>query len=204
MGKILYYFENYKKIKCLIPKNLLDDINNNGVILVTPHLGIYSTAKYFGYFTEKNIYCLHKNQKLLNSLSFPNNFYKKCKFIPVGDSFNDLLNLKGGSIILACDQKAHNFKEKYQFLNKSVYFHNGPASLKLKTERKIWYIDIIYNFDNRCQDFFFKDISSQLKKNPTKQEITQKIADVFSERIISFPEQYFWMHDRFNLGKSIH
>ena len=129
MGKILYYFENYKKIKCSIPKNLLDDINNKGIIFVTPHLGMYTNGKNLGYFLDKNIFIVHQKLKIkiINNLAFPNNFYKKCNYILKGKSFNNLLNIKGGCICLACDQKAHNNQEKYQNLHQTLYFHTGPA-----------------------------------------------------------------------------
>ena len=72
-------------------------------------------------FLDKNIFIVHQKLKIkiINNLAFPNNFYKKCNYILTGKSFNNLLNIKGGCICLACDQKTHNNQEKYQFLNLS-------------------------------------------------------------------------------------
>ena len=199
-GRCLYRTNYYKNININIPDKLLRDINNNGIILVTPHIGImYNISNYLGYFTKKNTRVVYKKQKYINHLLYPSNTYSNTRFIPFdSDTLYKLMKIKGGITSLACDQKAYNNKPKIKFLNHLVKFHYGPALLHLKTGRKIWYIDITYDLKTMKQQAYFVDISSQLIKNSTDTDITQKIADTMSERIMLHPEQYLWFYNRFS------
>ena len=199
-GRYLYHTNYYKNININIPDKLLRDVDNHGIVFVTPHYGnMYNYSNYISHFTNRKTNTVYKKQKYINHLFYPSNTYSNTNFIPFdSNTLYKLIRIKGGIMTLACDQKAYNKKPKIKFLNHLVKFHYGPALLHLKTGRKIWYIDITYDLKTMKQQAYFVDISSLLTKNSTDKEITQKIADTITERIMLHPEQYLWTHNRFH------
>ena len=200
-GRCLYRTNYHKNITINIPDKCLHDIDNVGILLVSSHYSmIYTGTNYIGYSANRKTNTVYKKQKYINYFLYPSNTYSNTNFIPFIPALTKekLIKIKGGIVILACDQKAYNDKPKIKFLNQLVKFHYGPALLHLKTGRKIWYADITYNLKTMKQQAYFVDISSQLIKNSTDTDITQKIADTMSERIMLHPEQYLWFYNRFS------
>jgi lauroyl/myristoyl acyltransferase len=200
LGRLLYVTNHYKSIKYNIPEQMIKEIDDKGIIMVLSHFGLFLEGKYLGKFTNREMYWVYKIQKWLSNLIYPDNYYHKTFGILYQSkkTFNDLIKINNGIIGLACDQKAYNTDKKIKFLNQLLTFHYGPALLSLKTKRKIWYINIRYDLDTKKQIWKFINISNQLSQKSSSYEITQKIADILTQDILEHPEQYFWLHDRFN------
>jgi lauroyl/myristoyl acyltransferase len=199
LGRLLYITNHYKSIKYNIPEQMIKDIDEYGVVLVGSHFGTFEDIKYLGKFINRSVNAVYKKQKIVNSLLYPENIFYKINYLEYNNNiFWKLLQLKKEIIFLACDQKSYNNKQKINYLNQIVTFHYGPALLSLKTKKKIWPCKFKYDLDTKKQIWKFIDISSQLSNKSSPYEITQKIADILTQDILENPEQYFWLHDRFN------
>ena len=157
--------------------------------------------KYLGKFINRNVNVVYKKFHLLNNHIYPNNYNINTKYIEIGkNTTKKLLDIKKEITLLGCDQKpfTNTKNKKILFLNNYVDFHYGPANISLKTNKKIWYIYFKYCLKNKKNYWYFTNISDQLSINSSSYEITQKIAEVLTNDIITNPEQYFWVHNRFN------
>ena len=200
-GRLMYLTNHYRSIDINIPQQMLKDIDKNGIILVGSHFGLFLDIRYLGLLINRKINVIHKTLGILTNFILPNNYFNNIKYIQKKKKcsiFDQLLDIKKEVIMLACDQKSHNDKQKIKFLNQMVSFHYGPTVLSLKHNKSIWSCKNLYDLENKKSYWTFTNISSQLSTESSPYEITQKIADVLTQDILKHPEQYFWLHDRFN------
>ena len=114
------------------------------------------------------------------------------------DVFKKLLLSKDPAVLLACDQIGRDNSQKIKFLNQICDYHYGPAVLAQRTSRKIWFMELLYNFETMRQTWKLTSVSELLEENCSVTEVTQKIADIFTESIFKNPENYLWMYKRFH------
>ena len=200
LGRLLYLTDHYHSIDVNIPDQMLKDIDKNGIILVGSHFGLFLDIRYLGFFTNKKITVIHKSLKILTPFICPNNCFNNIKYYQMKKGFSifeQISNIKKEVVMLACDQKSHNGKQKINFLNQLVSFHYGPAVLSLKNNKSVWSCKNLYDLENKKSYWTFTDITNKCQNN-TDFDLTQKIADILTQDILEHPEQYFWLHDRFN------
>ena len=95
------------------------------------------------------------------------------------------------------DQKS-NDKTIVSFLNKQVKFHSKLVDFSLNDNRNLYfyYVDIGWN-----------SLKLNIIKINTKDkklvDIIQNIADMMTKIILKNPDQYLWLHDRFNVKKTL-
>lgn len=204
-GQLLYKYSYYfNTIKYNIPEEIKEDIERNGIILVGSHFSLFlNGAVYFGTIFDCMVNILVVYQRYVNDIIYAK-IYKKSNFINYskGSSLNTLKKLNGNDIlILGCDHKVNN--ENYpsvMLLNKNVKFPVGPGYLIKNSNRKLWSFNFYYDEKNKETILNLQKIN--VNDSDTIDSISQKIADNFSQLILNNPEQYYWIHDRFNLGRS--
>jgi len=101
------------------------------------------------------------------------------------------------ALVMVCDQKSVK-QNATRFLGQVVPFHTTPVDVHKRTKRAIWVWFFTYDFRNKR--IIHEAYPIQRECDGTDpQVIVQRIADAFSEKIQANPEQYFWLHNRFNL-----
>ena len=198
-GRCLFKTRHIETINFEIPPQFLKNIDDTGVILLGHHGGtMFDASKYMGTFLKKKCLIPTKKQFLIDKLLYSESF-NYMRYINKTNCFKKLLVCDSPVITIACDQKAQlrNKSDEIIFLGQKTAFHFGPAILSQKTKRKIWFIEPVYNFKTLKQTWKLYNISEKVGENATAKNITQAIADVFSESIIANKYQYLWSYNRF-------
>jgi len=199
-GNVIYHITYIQKyIKFNIPDKLKNHEKTNGILLLSCHYGLFFILTIFlGKMTNINCYMIQHNQNILNKILYPDCYYK-VNFIGFKNISEKLINLKKNIIGWICDQKG--YRTKYNFLNKSCYFPNGPSYIYKKTNRKLWITYADYDINNKKIIITFEELKDI--QNLNQGQITQKIANHFSKKILNNPTQYLWIHDIFGIKNNI-
>jgi KDO2-lipid IV(A) lauroyltransferase len=111
---------------------------------------------------------------------------------------------KGGYVGLLFDQKAGGKNSvKVNFFNLSCDTTNSIAEMKLKFNPKIIPIFFPRNKNGKYTPIVYPPVEYIADEEQDKKEkikkITQKYNDTLEEVIRKYPEQWFWMHNRWRL-----
>lgn len=183
-----------------IPTKIIND--NLGAILLTAHFGNWELgAIAIALNIQRKLSIVYK--KIRNPyidawlLKVRNRFNNS---IPLGISLKELiLEIRNKSIIgLVADQRApKDSKISVKFFNTQITAYEGPATLAIKYNTPI-YLVIAY----RDQDFSYNCFFQQLvvDENSTETQkiefITQEYYTLLENIIKKYPEQWFWLHNR--------
>jgi lauroyl/myristoyl acyltransferase len=186
---LMKYYDNIN-----IPNDLKDDLKKNKVIFAVAHLGIYYDFSSC-YKLISPLSCIYKMKyEFIEKFIYGSNKFKN-KILPIKhDKLGELINNEYPSMCIPCDQKS-NSKEIY-FLKQKVKFHDSVTKIHKITKRSIWVCICYYDFNLR--KIKMKLIPIERIYNSSNKNITQKIADIMTKEILENPDQYFWLHDRFN------
>ena len=195
---ILIYHSTYAEeyIQINIPEKLKNQEKSRGILLLSCHYGLfYIFIIFFGKISNINNYHIHHKQKNINNFLY-NKSYKNTYYIKTNNTIYNVLNIKKKIVNILCDHKYKKNKNEINFLNNKYKFQISPYYIYKKTNRKIWLGYVDYNTINKKVIVSFEELKNidDLNQN----QITQKIADHFSEKIINNPDQYFWMYNLFN------
>ena len=190
-----YLLKYYFDIK--LPNDLKEDIANNKAIFAMAHYGIYYDFTSFLNSTNYYFGCVYKmKNKILEKIVYDCKEYQ-AKVTPI--LYNKLaLHMKKNYdiITIPCDHKNKSNKTKINFLGQKTGFHFSVADIHKITGRSIWVFLSDYNFETK--KISIKLIPIQRKLDSTRKTvIVQKIADTFTNQIMSNPEQYSWNFKRF-------
>ena len=204
-GQLLYKYTNYhKSLNYIVPEELEEDRKQHGLIIIMSHYGIfYSGAIYVGSILNHRTYILCHSQKQVTNILYPKDIYKNNVYVSteVNDViiFNKLSKMnKQHTIIMLCDQRANRSTTEVNFLNQATTFHTSPISIMKTSKRKIWSCHVYYDNKKKETNITFEKVIINKESN---QESTQEIANHLSEKIITNPTQYLWVHDRFKHSK---
>ena len=199
-GYIIYHYTFIEKyIQTNIPKKLKQQEKTHGILLLSCHYSLFFILTIFlGKLINCNCYMIQHKQKILHDLLYPKSYYK-INYIGHKNILDKLLDYNKNIIGWICDQKG--YRTIYKFLNKECYFPNGPSYIFKKSKRKIWITFVNYNIITKKVIISFEELINidHLNQN----QITQKIADHFSEKILNDPSQYLWIHDIFGIKNTI-
>ena len=199
-GYIIYHYTFMQKyIQINIPEKLKNQEKTHGILLLSCHYGLFFILTIFlGKLTNCNCYMIQHKQKNFHNLLYSKSYYK-INYIGHKNILDKLLNYNKNIIGWICDQKG--YRTIYKFLNKECYFPNGPSYIFKKSKRKIWITFVNYNIITKKVIISFEELINidHLNQN----QITQKIADHFSEKILNDPYQYLWVHDIFGIKNTI-
>ncbi|VVU95027.1 Bacterial lipid A biosynthesis acyltransferase [seawater metagenome] len=180
-----------------IPPQLKEDIKTSKCIFALAHYGIFydfATA----HLLLDNMACVYKFnnpyiEKLVFSKSIP-----KTKIFPIKHTeLNKFYKNNQPIMTIPCDQKGASNKNIITFLNQETNFHSSVNVIQKITKRSVWIYLCYYDFE---QKKIIPKIIPVHRKNLNSKNLTQSIADIFSKEILNNPEQYFWLHNRFNLS----
>ena len=189
---------------------LHQDYAEKNCILILPHFGMfYNMTSWYNVFRINTCITYKLDNKLVESLIFHGRqfqgkiigvnhrvFKSYMKGLYSGAKAPNLLDNQTFTIL--CDQNS-NKSNQIRFLNQTGNFHTTPAVVHKKTNRAIWAGFIRYDF--KLKRLHHEMIPVQRITDDTDEAvITQRIADLFTERILAHPEQYFWLHNRFNFN----
>lgn len=205
----LFLFEkfNSKEILSLVKfedeqilKAIVD--SNNGAILLTAHFGNWElAANAFSIFTNKRLSVIYK--KMHNP--YINDWLVKVrdrfnKSVPLGLTLKEvIIELQNKNLVgIVADQRApKEAKLKVNFFNTRVTAYEGPAALAIKYKIPIFFV-ITYRNKDYSYNFVIKKIDIDYNKpnNENILLITQQYYDLLESLIKKFPEQWFWLHNR--------
>jgi len=120
--------------------------------------------------------------------------------IPLGISLKELiLEIRNKSIIgLVADQRApKDSKISVKFFNTQITAYEGPATLAIKYKTPI-YLVIAYRDQDFSYNCFFQQlvVDENLTETQKIEFITQKYYTLLENIIKKYPEQWFWLHNR--------
>jgi len=205
-GQLLYKYTNYhKSINYIVPEELKEDRKQHGLFIIMSHYGIfYNITIYAGSILNHRTYMLCHNQKQVTNILYPKDIYKNNVFVHYTQS-KEIITIqklskmnKQHTIIMGCDQRANRSKTEVNFLNEDTTFHTSPVSIMKTSKRKLWSCHVSY--DNKKKETIITFEKVEIKKESLK-ETTQEMANHLSEKIITNPTQYLWVHDRFKHSK---
>ena len=205
-GQLLYKYTNYfKSLNYIVPEELKEDRKQHGLIIIMSHYGIfYNITIYAGSILNHRTYMLCHNQKQVTNILYPKDIYKNNVFFHYTQS-KEIITIqklakmnKQHTIIMGCDQRANRSTTEVNFLNQVTTFHTSPVSIMKTSKRKLWSCHVSY--DNKKKETIITFEKVEIKKESLK-ETTQEMANHLSEKIITNPTQYLWVHDRFKHSK---
>ena len=181
-------------------KNYIDDLKkqNKQFIYITAHLGNLDVlGVIIGHFFGKTT---HVQQRLKNPLLSEYMQKQREKYgIKVIDKYGAMkglfMALKKGEIVSLVIDQATNLKytSKVKFLGKDEYQLNTSSTLSKRFKLPILPVFIVGG-DDDYKVIFKKPIYPDDK---TIQELDQIQADVISDMILKYPNEWFWCHKRF-------
>ena len=191
-------FHNYKLLQEALNKK-------KGVVLVSGHMGNFEwLGQALGIMghpvsgiakRQSNPYVnelIEKNRRLVNVSVI----YKK-------NAINDALKtMKENNEIIGvvADQNAHKKGIIVDFLGQPSSTAAGPVILHIRSGAPILF-GITIRKDYGVFDCYFQEISMKPEQKPESElitEITRQHAKMLEKWIYDYPEQWFWMHHRWN------
>ena len=181
----------------------------NGVVIITAH---FSNWEYAAQFLPRNGYPVvavgrEGNNKLIEkNFTTPfrerfgnKNIYKKAAMLNI---IKALKNSKNVGLLI--DQKSGGKSSmKAKFFGKDADTTTSIATLKLKYNPIILPIFMPRGKDGKYTPLILEPVEYIAEEEPYKEKkislMTQRYNDIFEEVIREYPEQWFWMHNRWRL-----
>lgn len=181
----------------------------NGVIFITAHFGNWEIA---GQFLARNGYPMtiigrEGNNKLIEeNITKPfrqksgnKNVYKRNAMLSL---VKTLKRDKNAGLLI--DQKAGvNESVRVKFFEKEADTVNSVALLKLKFDPIILPVFSAREKNGNYKMIIYEPVELKFKENESEDDkikkLTQKYNDIIEDVIKQYPEQWFWMHNRWRL-----
>lgn len=167
--------------------------DNNKKIFIGCHIGLYyDIISIYKFFSKSTLSIIYKKY-----IDLDKRYKKKNKNLNCINCKNinfDKLN-KSKIIAVLIDQKSYSSNIIVKFLNKKLYFHSTQIKYAIKNNRDIYVSYIIINNKKIINQYIKIEV-----KNKELKEICQDIANKFMNIILKYPEQYLWLHNRFNIS----
>jgi len=189
--------KNYIKNRFIIEEGVFSDTRR---IIACAHYGIIYHPTIFSYYFGKTSFLYKNKLKILDNILFPKKIFNTYGIYPF--KHNEMSGFyreqTSDNLIIICDQKGNSEPLKY-LLHEDMKIFNSPATLHYKLNIPIYVYFSRYNFNQK--KIYQKIIKIKIVSSDNVQSITQKIANLFTNEIIKYPEQYLWAHNLFNMGK---
>lgn len=175
----------------------------NNAVIISAHIGNWEIGSRILCETVPKVALIyrHANNPYVESLIQERRELYTDFIIKKGDrtGFRDIYtHLKnGGSLGVLADQKTREGVD-IEFFGKSVRAVSTPAELALKFGLKILMVRCIRKENTKFEIRFEKGIDAQ---NKTSQKVMQEVYNVYEKWISENPEQWFWMHNRWYIGR---
>lgn len=181
----------------------------NGVVIITAH---FSNWEYAAQFLPRNGYPMiaigrEGNNKLIEkNFTTPfrerfgnKNIYKKAAMLNIIKGLKQSKNIG-----LLIDQKSGGKNSiKAKFFGEDADTTTSIATLKLKYNPVIIPIFAPRGEDGKYTPLILEPVTYMAEEEPNKEKkielMTQRYNDIFEEVIRQYPEQWFWMHNRWRL-----
>jgi len=194
-----------KRISVIEDEHSNDFFNNDKNILVSAHSSNWEVP---------GMSCNIKSDKVSGIVREPNNpliryflsmlrkkYSVRCFSKDIRGTKNLIKQFQNGdSIALLADQQLSSGVET-KFFNKDAKITSLPAQLALKFKCKIFLAWPIRKENNDFEFRFFQSITTKDLEDNQKNidDISNKINEFFEEKISKYPDQYFWLHNRWKL-----
>ena len=184
-----------------IPKEFYQDVKEKKVVIALSHFGLYYDFVGFHYISKCSLACMYKmSNKWIENIIYKSPNYGS-NILPIkNNKLWELMNTKNDVISIPCDQKANTTKKKIKFLNQETTFHYSAVDIHKITKRALWLYLTYYDEKLKKIKIQLIPISRHYDVKQSKIKLTQTLANILTDIIINNPEQYFWIHDRFNSG----
>jgi lauroyl/myristoyl acyltransferase len=188
------------------------DYEKHKILLLLPHYGtFYNMTTLFNVFQVPTVITYKIDYKFIEKILFQCHTFKDKIFGVNQTAFKSYIKdlnrgtpsdlthfVSSKNIIVLCDQKS-NKKNLVKFLNQWTPFHTTPVDIHKITGHSLWVTFLKYDF--QAKKIHHEVVPIQSERDDTDPLIlVQRIADVFSAKILADPEQYYWLHNRFNLN----
>lgn len=183
--------------------------STNGVIFTSPHFGNWELL---GHFFAKNVKPVKiigrkgDNHLIEEKITKPFREKYKNSNIHKNEAMGPIVKelRKNGVVGLLLDQKISKTNGIVtQFFGRDCYTTTSIANLKLKYNSTVLPIFIIRQERGKYNIIFEPDVSYMGEDKDTKEEkvraMTQRYNDIYEKVIKKYPEQWFWMHNRWKL-----
>jgi KDO2-lipid IV(A) lauroyltransferase len=197
-----------------IEKEILNKLKNKeAVILVSGHLGSWENlAQYIGYRFYPNTGIIYKTIKnpYIDQWFYKMRSITGAKLFRMEDSLLAIKFLQEGNLLgIAPDQNAGGAGIMIEFLNRPASTYKGPALIAYMSNANIYFVAILHQPKGKMKLLYeyLGKINEEIKTNKTKEEIifewTQKWVKILEKYIKIYPEQYFWVHQRWKTTPEI-
>lgn len=179
-----------------------------GVVCITAHFGNWEIlANYFASkgFSLTIIGRRGDNKLIENNITTPFRESFGNLNIHKSEAMNAMIKTlkNGGRIGILIDQKAGSSGVKTTFFERDCTTTPSVAFLKLKYNPLVIPAFAIREKSGKLRIVFFEPVSYIADDKKTKEEkvkaITQKYNDIFESIVRQYPEQWFWMHNRWKI-----
>lgn len=185
-----------------------DEKNNQGVVFITAHFGNWEILA--NYFAQKGfpmtIIGRRGDNKLIeDNITTPFRESYGNSNVHKSEAMSAMIKtLKvGGRIGILIDQKAGNSGAKTTFFGRDCTTTSSVALMKLKYNPLIVPGFAIRQKSGKSNFIFLDPVEYIADDKENKEEkvkaMTQKYNDIFEEIVRKYPEQWFWMHNRWKI-----
>lgn len=208
--KRIIYDSSTEKIEKEIEEKLS---KKEPVILISGHLGSWENlAQYLGFRFYPKTGIIYKS---IRNPYVDKWFYKLrsatgAKLFRMEDSLLAIKFLQEGNLLgIAPDQNAGGSGIMIDFLNRPASTYKGPALIAYMSNAHIYFVALLHEDQGKMKLLYkyLGKVSKKEENNKTKEEIikdwTEKWVHVLEKYIKIYPEQYFWVHQRWKTTPEI-
>lgn len=183
--------------------------NKEPVILLTGHLGGWETlAQYLGYRFSNSTLIIYKKikNKYLDNWLYKLRTITGASLYPMEDTLNVIKELEKGKLLaIAPDQNAGGSGIMVNFLNRPASTYKGPALIGYTTKAHLYFTSLLYLEKGKFKIIYeyLGRIQSQSSKEEIIKEWTNRWVSILEKYIKQYPDQYFWVHQRWKTTPEI-
>lgn len=204
----------YDESSTLIEKEIENKLKNKEpVILISGHLGTWENlAQYLGYRFYPKTGIIYKSIK---NPYVDRWFYKLrsitgAKLFRMEDSLSAIKFLQEGNLLgIAPDQNAGGAGIMIDFLNRPASTYKGPALIAYTSNSHVYFVAMLHEKNGKMRLIYeyIGRLTEETKKNKTKNELieewTRKWVHTLEKYVKLYPEQYFFVHQRWKTTPEI-
>lgn len=183
--------------------------NKEPIILISGHLGGWETlAQYLGYRFSNSTLIIYKKIKntYLDKWLYKLRSITGANLYSMEDTLSVIRELEKGKLLaIAPDQNAGGAGIMINFLNRPASTYKGPVLIGYTTKAHLYFISLLYLEKGKFKIIYeyLGRIQNQTSKEEIIKEWTNRWVSTLEKYVKQYPDQYFWVHQRWKTTPEI-